>query len=551
MAVTDSIFLKDNFAKALKNGHIRAFFQPIYRAMTGEVMCTEALARWIDPDIGLISPDKFIPVLEQCDLITDLDMEILRQTCEFYSELRDLGHPLHCFSVNLSRQDFRHKELYDRIVSILNGYDVPYDAIKIEITESLMLENTDIFRGTLEKLNNIGFSIWMDDFGSGYSSLNVLKNYNFDLMKFDMLFLRDFSAKGQKLFASMINMAKSLGIKTLAEGVELEEHRHFLQSAGCESLQGFFFSKPVSKDDFISMIKSGSIRLESVEDRDYWSEIGRLNLLSAYPLNDYSDTDNISKGKDVSIALLECSDNKVSYVYTSESFIKCIRQLGYTSIAEIEEVFNDHRSDQYLLMKKLIDDAISIGSIQKTQYVNNSVYYKLNMKCLSRKQDSAMLAMTLTTFDSEQEVNTAKEMLYYSNSLFSTYDVVVLMYPESSIANRLYTSNNLPAYDKERSLQMSIEKFTKAEVHPDDQKRYLRFLDSKTMIQRIEENPKGFIQGFFRMRWRSDNKVWHIVRLSKVPAKFEKTYILTIQMMGEKGCDALDILVEDHPELFT
>jgi EAL domain-containing protein (putative c-di-GMP-specific phosphodiesterase class I) len=550
MATIDAAYLTERFDEALKNGFIRAFFQPIYRSMTGNMMCAESLARWIDPEYGVINPGLFITVLESEDKIFELDMEILRQACAFYRELKDRGIDLNSISVNLSRKDFSNHDLFNRVIEILDTYDVPHDVIKLEITESLMLEDVETFRDVMQKFNEAGFSMWMDDFGSGYSSLNVLKNYNFDLMKFDVLFLKDFSLKGRRLLASMINMAKSLGIQTLAEGVELKEHREFLKAAGCEVLQGFFFSRPMPKEELIKLIEDKTIELERSADRSYWGQIGQLNLLSASPLEDFVVSENGDHEiVGASVALLECTPDKVHYVYTSESYRRSLQELGYDSVSALEDAFNDHRANQYLLLKKFIDDTVRSGTIRYVEYVNNDVFYKLSAKCIARKDDSVMLATCLNTFDTEVELKTAKELMSYSNSLFSTYELVVLMYPESGIANRIYSSNILPEYDKEANIRMSLKKFCENEVDPEDQERYLKFLDFSTVSERVGNDPRGFIQGVFRMRWSGNERKWHIVRFSRVSTSSENSYILTIQAVPAAASLVLDMAIENHPEL--
>ena len=556
MTNIDAAYLKENFDEALKNGFIQAYFQPIYRSMTGSMMCAESLARWIDPEFGIINPGVFIPVLESEDKIYDLDMEILRQACAFYQELKSRGIILNSISVNLSRKDFNNPDLFDRVTEILDTYDVPHDVIKLEITESLMLEDAQIFRDVLQKFTESGFSMWMDDFGSGYSSLNVLKNYNFDLMKFDMLFLKDFSLKGRRLLASMINMAKSLGIQTLAEGVELKEHQDFLKAAGCEVLQGFFYSKPMTKEELIKLIEDKTIELEKEDDRAYWGQIGQLNLLSASPLEDFTGLEtygccnvNDSDIVGASVALLERTSEGTRYIYTSESYRKSLKELGYNSVEEIEDEFNDHRADQYLLLNKFIDDTVSSGTIRYVEYVNNDVFYKLSAKCLAMKEDSVMLALCLNTFDTELELKTAKELMTYSNSLFATYELVVLMYPESGVANRIYTSHALPEYDREENIKMSLKKFCENEVAPEDQARYMRFLDFSTVASRVGAEPGGFIQGAFRMCWRGGEKCWHIARFSRVNTSSEDSYLLTIQAIPANIRTILDRIASEDPEL--
>lgn len=548
-------YIVDHFPEALRNGFIQAYYQPIHRSVTGEMICAEALARWYDPERGMLSPADFIPTLERSDLIFQLDMEMIRQTCAFYRHLFIRGTPLHAFSVNLSRHDFRHAELFETITGILEAHDVPRKAINLEITESLMLEDIETFQRVFRQLNDAGFSIWIDDFGSGYSSLNVLQNYNFHVMKFDMLFLRNFSPRGRQLLASLINMAKSLGIHTLVEGVETREQRDFLLAAGCEAQQGYHYARPLCKSEFIGLIDANKSLVETQEDRDYWNQVGRLDFLSPNPLIDYANLEEpddpttfhlVSTG--VPLALVECRRDRTAYVYASDSYLKCIRDLGFGSLGELESAINDHRSDQYLMIKKMVTEAIGLGTVQTVEYINNDVYYRLSAKCLARKKDKAMLALRLSTFDSEHEVKTAQEMLNYGNALFSTYELVVLIYPESNISTRIYTSENLPTYDREGSLEKSVKKFCQTEVHPMDQARYLEFLDFASIPRRIEASAKRFIQGFFRMRWGNDTTNWYIARVTQIPTSVEKAYLLTIQALQGRDLRWLDKIAGEHPD---
>ena len=548
----DEAYIVNHFPKALESGFIQAYYQPIHRSVTGEMICAEALARWHDPEHGMLSPVDFIPVLERSGLIFQLDMEMIRQTCAFYRHLLNRGTPLYAFSVNLSRHDFRHEALFETVTGILKAHGVPCEAINLEITESLMLEDIEAFQRVFRQFSDAGFSIWIDDFGSGYSSLNVLQNYSFHLMKFDMLFLRNFSPRGRQLLASLINMAKSLGIHTLVEGVETREQRDFLLAAGCEAQQGYYYARPLRKSDLIDRIDAHQALVETREDRDYWNRIGRLDFLSANPLVDYANLEDptaFQQGSTgVPLALVEFGRDRATYVYASDSYLKCIRDLGFGALGELESAINDRRSDQYLMIKKMITEAIGLGTVQTVEYINNDVYYRLSAKCLARKTDKAMLALRLSTFDSEREVKTAQEMLNYGNALFSTYELVVLIYPESDISTRIYTTENLPTYDREGSLEKSVRKFCQTEVDPMDQMRYLEFMDFASMPRRIEASAKRFIHGFFRMRWGNDATNWYIARVTQIPASAEKAYLLTIQALQGKGLQWLDTIAGEHPE---
>ena len=232
-------YIRDHFGEALENGHIKAYYQPIIRTMTGCVCCAEALARWQDPERGLLSPADFIPALEKHGLIYRLDMAILEQACVMYGHLRDKGMELHSFSVNFSRLDFTKPGFFEAIDHVLDRHRVPREAIKIEVTESVLLEERDRFQEAFRTLQGAGYSVWIDDFGTGYSSLSMLQDYRFNLLKIDMAFMRDASPASRQLVASIVKTSKALGILTLVEGVETEEQVQFVRAIGGDTIQGF------------------------------------------------------------------------------------------------------------------------------------------------------------------------------------------------------------------------------------------------------------------------------------------------------------------------
>ena len=179
--------------------------------------------------------------------------------------MREKGLPLHPFSINLSRHDFNEMDMLKAISDVIKKYNVPSTAIHIEITESVMLDNTAYFRRIFDSFHDAGFAIFMDDFGSGYSSLNVLKDYSFDVLKIDMRFLSDIGTRSKKILSSVINMAKAIGIHTLAEGVETKEQMIFLRNIGCAMLQGYYYSKPLPKGAFEDYLRQESAAQSSAQ----------------------------------------------------------------------------------------------------------------------------------------------------------------------------------------------------------------------------------------------------------------------------------------------
>jgi len=546
----------DRFHEALGNGGIRAWFQPVFRSLTQQIMGAEALARWFDPDGNMLSPADFIPQLEQGGLIFELDMEILRQACALYDELRARGTPLSRVSVNLSRLDFAREDLFEQVCSVLHAYSVPPEAVSLEITESVMLEDTDAFEKVFNRFSDAGFSVWLDDFGSGYSSLNVLQNYPFDVIKFDMLFLRKMSAKGKNMLASLISMAKTLGIHTLTEGVETNEQREFLLDIGCEAQQGFYYARPLSREALIEQIDRKPGILEKKEDEAYWGQIGRLNFVNPNPLKEYAErwksspADYVSS-YDGSIALIECGRENFTYIYATEGYKERLRELGFSSVDGLENALTSHqRGHYYLAIHKLVMDALQQGTIQTVEYAYRDVYYRLSALFIARREGRAMILMRLNTFDAEREVKTAQEMLDNGSALFFTYEMVAMIRPETKKAKRIYAASSLPSYDREESVDKTIRKFCENHVDPADQERYLQFANMETMGERIRNSPRKFIQAVFRMRLEKDQSNWYSARFTEVPSSSEPVYILTIQSVQENLNRWLNLFAEEHPEMF-
>lgn len=246
----ESYFL-NNFSRAMDEGWLTAYFQPICSANDGKTASYEALARWEDPEKGLVSPAAFIPVIEKHHLTYYLDLYILCEVVAKLQQWKKRGLDLKPVSVNLTHEDFEMPNLVEKINKLVIGAGLSRSLIKIEITERDLSNNTSCLKEQIDQLHSYGFEVWMDDFGSGYSSLNALNDYNFDLVKIDMVFIRhlDDGPLNRLLIPEIVKVTHKLGLTVLAEGVETEEHRDFLRDAGCDLLQGFLFSKPVKLDE--------------------------------------------------------------------------------------------------------------------------------------------------------------------------------------------------------------------------------------------------------------------------------------------------------------
>ena len=266
-------FIIQNFEEALRNGWIRVFYQPILRTRTEKIAVLEALARWIDPQHGAISPGQFIPILSKYHLLHKLDLYMVKQICKEFRTREEAGLPLIPVSINFSAQDFDYIDVSGALNRLLEEYGISRDSIIVEITEQDLAQATEHFRDQLQKIHESGYRLWLDDFGSGYSSLNVISQFPVDRIKFDMELVRhldDNQGANRIIMKSITEMCRQMGVHTLAEGIETEDQYQFLIDIDCEMVQGFYFFKPEPIETAIENIrKSGpSLSLETQDERN-------------------------------------------------------------------------------------------------------------------------------------------------------------------------------------------------------------------------------------------------------------------------------------------
>ncbi len=257
-------YIINNIDSAIKNEYIKVFFQPVINAESGKLCGLEALARWEDPQYGFLSPVDFIQTLEEYYQIYKLDMFVVEKVCQHFVYITERNLPLIPVSLNFSRRDFDSLNLATDVEACLQKYHVDKKLIHIEVTESTLSENDEKLKEILKEFRKNGYALWLDDFGAGYSGLNVLKEYDFDMMKIDMKFLTGFSgnAKARHILKNIITMAKELNMSTLTEGVETEEAYQFLKDNGCEQIQGYLFGRPMPAKELYEKVKVGMYQLD-------------------------------------------------------------------------------------------------------------------------------------------------------------------------------------------------------------------------------------------------------------------------------------------------
>ncbi len=241
--------IEDDMHKALVNREFVMYLQPKHSISSGRIIGAEALARWNHPERGMISPADFIPVFEKNGFILKLDQFIWESACKEIRRWLDAGIEAVPISVNISREYVHSFDCVTHILDLVGKYRIPINLLQLEITESSDAQGVE---DIVMKMKQAGFTMLMDDFGSGYSSLNMLKTTQFDVLKIDREFLSEFmeSDRGRKIIEHTISMSQDIGLDIIAEGVETNEQAQFLKNCGCDAAQGFFYSKPITTKEF-------------------------------------------------------------------------------------------------------------------------------------------------------------------------------------------------------------------------------------------------------------------------------------------------------------
>ena len=247
--ISASKFIEDNMNQALKSGEFVMYLQPKFRISDGKATGAEALVRWVMPGHGIVPPNDFVPVFEKNGFVVKMDRYIWEEACKLIRKWIDKGITPLPISVNVSRRHLKNTDFIDVLDQLVEKYDIPKNCLEIEITETV--DEAGIVE-SIRLLKEHGFTLLMDDFGSGYSSLNMLKDTRFDVIKFDRMFLSNFigSDRGKKIVKYTIKMTKAIGLDMVAEGVETKEQAEFLGCCGCDTAQGFYYAKPMPVDEF-------------------------------------------------------------------------------------------------------------------------------------------------------------------------------------------------------------------------------------------------------------------------------------------------------------
>lgn len=252
----ERLTMESRLQRAIERDELILHYQPSIDIKTGRIQCAEALVRWESPDYGLVSPADFIPLAEESGAIVQIGEWVLNRACSQIAEWRSQGVQVVPISVNMSARQFMQRGLDKIVEKALNASGIEGKALYLEITEQMVMDNVEASIETMHLIRALGVKLAIDDFGTGYSSLSYLKRFPLDILKIDQSFFCDIvSDRSDRAIVSIIiNMARALGMGVIAEGVETQEQLEMLSREGCDSYQGYYFSRPVLAADFVQLL---------------------------------------------------------------------------------------------------------------------------------------------------------------------------------------------------------------------------------------------------------------------------------------------------------
>ncbi|MCR5286843.1 MAG: EAL domain-containing protein [Saccharofermentans sp.] len=524
---------------AIANGWIKVYYQPVIRTLTGELCGFESLARWVDPEYGFLSPAQFITSLEEAELIYKLDIFMIEKVCSDIHDRLSSDLEMVPVSINFSRLDFLTCDMLEIVENAVNKYDVPRDYIHIEITESMMITDGDFMEGVIEGFRDHGFAVWMDDFGSGYSSLNLLKDFNVDVIKLDMSFLSSMNVKSKAIMKSLITMAKDIGIKTLAEGVETEEEVDFLKEIGCGRLQGYFYGKPMPLEEAFSNISEKGIDIEARK----WTAF-------------YDSAEYHVRSTDAPLELITYDGTDFKTLFMNDAY-----KLQIFDYLPGNEVVDEKL---YLLGTPLLNRYRSFADLlakskkqEEFYYSAGGHYLRLVAREVAENEGTHLIKASISNISVSKEREKTEELDYRLRELSHLFVVILLFCPEEQrvtpIVGKFWYFQGPEKMDMHESTKMMAER----SVHPKDRKRYIEFMEFSSFADRIRKSKFGCLEEAFRFRNEEGIFHWVTATLIMLPGSNGKEFLYCVkplfdkaaQTILENGASVGDILKQDEYSL--
>ncbi len=406
--------LAGEMESALESGQFQVWYQPQVNYESGKITGAEALVRWAHPEDGIIPPYRFIPLFEKNGFITKLDHYIWDRVCAFQRSWIDSGNEACPVSINISRRDIYNDDLVLAITSLMDKYSLDPSLLHLEITESVYMASPEKMNRIVDLLRSKGFIVEIDDFGSGYSSLNTLKDMRVNTLKLDMKFLQhsENSDRSGRIISAMIRMADWLDVGTIAEGVETKEQADFLKSMGCVHLQGYYFYKPMEEEKYRALLSQKDVALkERPVARSYPG--GALDFMDSSAqttlvFNSFTGNAMIADYHDGTLELLRVNDRLMAAFHDKHEDINVFRRDILSRLTPDQQDILKRAMDKAVLEQKETDCTLKVSPVSPGQEL---YWVNVHMRVISTRDDSSVLYFSLVDTTSERKVEEYKKEL--------------------------------------------------------------------------------------------------------------------------------------------
>lgn len=451
-------YIASHFKEALLSGCITVCYEPVLRALTGKIYAFEALARWHDPEYGDIAPHDFIPVLEAHDKVHLLDYFVTKVTMQNLHTRRRQKLPIVPVILNLSRRDFLVSDPVRVLNHLTEKYRLPRIYFQVEITETAFVEDEAIITKAIGHLRQNGYSVTLDNFGEGHSSLAALQRNAIDEISLDGIFFDNFTEATRQLLTSILLMAKTLGIHTAAEGVRTEDQADFLRRIGCEKMQG-----PICRT-MARPLEEGALaqpyRFETRLEQQIFHRAGLTNLVTETPTALFSD-----------------DGNHLHILTTNASYQKMLRLSHFDSLPEANKLLLELPQVIHVRLRALADATIRSHQMETDLFISNGRYFYLKLHNIAGTNGFYIHRAELQFLQQGQKSSTGEEYDHIVRHLMRFYhDIYLIDNQQNRIEIITASISSKRAGSHLQGIMTAFMRFARLHIHQDDQRRFLQYI---------------------------------------------------------------------------
>ncbi len=428
--------------EALEQEQFVVYLQPKYDVKTNKPSGSEALVRWKHPEKGMISPGDFIPVFERNGFITKLDHYMWEKVCQIIRGWIVRKIPILPVSVNISRVNLYDPKLIGFLCDLTEKYQIPRELLQLELTESVYTDNPDIINKTVNTLRERGFTILMDDFGSGYSSLNALKDINIDMLKIDMGFFEESAipGRGENIIASVMRMAKWLDLPTIAEGVESADQVDFLREIGCEHIQGYFYARPMPVEEYEELIMKDQVFTYTKKEKNF--DVNKL-------WENNPQMQSVFDGMDQAVAILQVDGEDIEILQSNRGYDELFGYgehefALYNPIHIVREEFRQQvvETINYVVATRETAEC----EYQRITKTDQFRWIRMKLKYMDSYDDKTLLLGTMMDVSGQREIE--QELENYRSALKGASTEKTILVVDDSEMNRTLLEEMLQGQHK-------------------------------------------------------------------------------------------------------